>query len=90
MSSPLSVQIGESVIYQRLRNEAVLLEMNAQAYYGLDAVATEMWELLVEHHDVEVVLERLKAIYDVDEATVRKDLWALVDRMISAQLLKAG
>ena len=85
---PQRVEIGDAVIYQRLQDEAVLLDMNTQKYYGLDTVATDMWELLLEHHDVDVVVQRLSAIYDSEEVTLRKDLISLVENLVSVQLLK--
>jgi hypothetical protein len=87
---PESVVIGDAVIYQRLHDEAVLLDMNAQTYYGLDVVATDIWELLLEHGEVEIVVERLKSVYDTDEATLRNDVQGLILKLKAARLLKSA
>ena len=83
-----SVEIGEAVIYQRLKDEAVLLDLGKQTFYGLDPVATEMWELLLQHRDVETVIAKLKSIYEADESQIRQDLNGLIGDMVAAQLLK--
>ena len=92
MNNPVheSVVIGDAVIYQRLHDEAVLLDMNAQTYYGLDDVATDIWELLLEHGDIELVVERLKRSYNSDEATLRNDVQDLILKLKAARLLKSA
>jgi hypothetical protein len=88
--SPARVEISEDVIYQPLQGEVVLLNMTSQEYFGLNDVGTDMWKLLIEHRDVEIVLERLCDEYSAEKETLRKDLDTLIQRLISAGLLKAA
>ena len=88
--SPARVEKGDDVIYQALQNEIVLLNIKNQQYFGLDDVGSDMWKLLVEHGDVETVADRVSAEYDVDRATVREDLEALIRNLMAAGLLKAA
>jgi hypothetical protein len=83
-----SVEIGEAVIYQRLKEESVILELGGQTFYSLDPVATDMWELLLKHGEVETVIRKLTTIYQADEEVLRHDLGALIEAMIEAQLLR--
>ena len=75
------LQIGKDVLFQAVADEAVLLNINDNHYYGLDDVATRMWLLLVESGDAEVVVQQMLAEYEVDEVTLRQDLVALVAEM---------
>lgn len=84
------MQVGDSVIYQQVRDEIVLLHMEEQRYYGLDPVGTEMWKLLMKHSDADAIIEELSRTYNVDEATLRRDLDALTRELISKGLLKGG
>jgi hypothetical protein len=88
--SPNRVEPGDDVIFQALQDEIVLLNMKDQQYFGLDDVGSGMWKLLVEYGDVETVADRLCAEYEVDRATVRKDLGILIQNMMAAGLLKAA
>jgi hypothetical protein len=88
--SPARVEISEDVIYQPLQDEVVLLNMTSQQYFGLNDVGTDMWKLLIEHHDVETVFERLVDEYSVDKETLRGDLETLVKRLVAAGLLRAA
>ncbi len=87
LSMTARVSVPEYVLCQVLENESVLLNLETEHYYGLDEVGTRMWQLLDEHGDVGVVLERLLAEYDVDEATLRRDLTNLVDELAEEGLI---
>ena len=87
-SLPRSVLIGETVLYQELEEEVVLLNMADQQYYGLDDVAAQMWKCLLEVGDLVTAGDRLSRKYDVEGTTVRADLDRLVRDLLVAGLLK--
>ena len=87
---PQSVEIGDSVLYQTVGDEVVLLNMSTQQYFGLDGVATDVWQLLIEHKDIAVVTQRLTAMYSVDENTARADVQALISDLLAADLIKTA
>jgi len=86
-SDSTRVQIGDSVIYQNLKDEIVILNMTSQIYYGLDDVGATMWRVLLEHGSTGAAFEKLKSIYAVDEATLRRDLEGLIQNLAAAKLL---
>ena len=74
-------QVTPDVLFQTVANEAVLLNLNDSHYYGLDDVAMRIWQLLMEHGDIGAVVVQMLQEYVVDEATLRRDLAALVEEM---------
>ena len=66
----------------------MLLNIADNHYYGLDDVATRMWQLLAEHGTEDGVIEAMQAEYDVDEATLRRDLAALLTELEQRGLIK--
>jgi hypothetical protein len=86
---PTRVAASTKVLFQELNGECVLLNLDNDRYYGLDDVGTKMWQLLVEHGDVAVVVDRLLAEYggEVDEQTLRNDLGELIAKLAAAGLL---
>ena len=82
------LQIADDVLFQTVADEAVLLNMADNHYYGLDDVATRMWQLLVESGDGEAVIREMLTEYEVDEATLRQDFAALVAEMAQRGLIK--
>jgi len=83
-----TIKIGDSVLYQELEDEVVLLNMANQEYYGLNDVGAEMWKSLMETGTVEAAGDRLIAKYDIDDSVIRADLEVLVRNLIAAELLK--
>ncbi len=87
MKLPAQVAIPPDVLFQELEGEAVLLNLDTEHYYGLDEVGTRMWQLLAEHGDVATVAEQVLAEYDVDEATLHRDLADLIAELTDEGLL---
>ncbi|MCB0114738.1 MAG: PqqD family protein [Caldilineaceae bacterium] len=81
-------QVDENVLFQTVVDEAVLLNLNDNHYYGLDDIATRMWELIIEHGNVEDVIHQMLQEYAVDEATLRRDFAALMAEMEARELIK--
>jgi hypothetical protein len=87
---PAPVVVPAGVRFQELTGEAVLLNLDNDRYYGLDDVGTRIWQLLAEHGDIETVMTKMLAEYEVDEATLRADLQTLVKELLEAGLLTAA
>lgn len=82
------LQIVPDVLFQVVLDEAVLLNINDNHYYGLDDVATRMWQLLQASGDADVVVQQMLEEYEVDEATLRRDLASLVAEMEQRGLIQ--
>jgi len=78
----------EDVMFRELDGEAVLLNLDNEAYYGLDDVGTRIWELLTSSSSIEVALHRLLQEYDVDEVKLRADLEQLVGELVANGLVR--
>ena len=87
---PLAVTIGDAVLYQELDDEAVLLNMENQQYYGLNDVGARMWKSLMEAGSIAAAGELLGNTYDIEQTVIRADLESLVRDLLSAGLLKAA
>jgi len=85
---PGKLEIGDSVLYQALHDEVVLLNLANQRYYGLDDVGSRMWKSLLENGSVTQATAHLCEIYDAEETVIRTDLEVLVRDLLAAGLLK--
>ena len=79
---------ADGVLFQSVADEAVLLNIGDNRYYGLDDIATRMWQLLMEHGDEEAVIRQMLEEYDVEEPVLRQDFAALVAEMEQCGLIK--
>lgn len=84
---PSAVAIADSVLYQELEEEAVLLNMANQQYYGLNDVGAQMWKSLTEAGSIADAEDRLLKMYEIEQSTLRSDLEALVRDLLKAGLL---
>jgi len=81
----MKVSIPAEVVFRELAGEGLLMHMGAGTYFGLDAVGTRIWHLLVKHGYVDPVVTALHRDYAVDKTVLRGD----VDRLLKA-LAKNG
>ena len=75
------------VLFQPLGDEAVLLNLHNNRYYGLNEVGARMWQLLQEHGALDAVVTQMVAEYEVDEATLRQDLQTLIAQLVEQEML---
>jgi hypothetical protein len=84
---PRAVVVAADVLWQRVEDEIVVLDMGRQQYHALDDIGARMWEVLDACSDVGAACERLQGEYDVEPGTLAKDLTAFVAQLIDAGLL---
>ena len=74
-------------LFQPMGDEAVLLSLDSDHYFGLDDVGTRMYLLLTERLPFGEVVRRLLAEYEVGEPVLRRDLTAMVVKLERAGLI---
>jgi len=72
-----SITIPDDVLFRELDGEAVLLNLKTGVYFGLNPVATRMWQLIAERRPLARVLDTLLREYEVDRAVLESDLLEL-------------
>jgi len=82
------VIFAETVFAQEVDGEMVLLDMNSENYFGLDAVGTDIWQAIQEKETLQEVLETLLEQYDVEEDVLKKDLLAFVEKLKESELIE--
>jgi hypothetical protein len=68
--------------------ETVLLSLKTASYYGLDPIATRIWELLKDPRTISSVCEILLTEYDVDAERCRNEVIALSEQLINWGLVE--
>ncbi len=81
-------QISQDVLFRELAGEAVLLDLKSQRYFGLDPVATRIWQLLDEQRQTDRVLRAMLDEFEVEEAQLRKDLDGFLRELTDAGLIE--
>jgi hypothetical protein len=79
--------VNERALFRLIDEEAVILNLENGEYFGLNAVAVRVWELLAEGRSVNTIFEALLSEYEVDSPVLRSDLEELLADLVEAKLI---
>jgi len=88
MNLNTKVTFADTVFAQEVDGEMVLLDMNSENYFGLDAVGTDIWQAMQEKETLQEVLEVLLEQYEVEEDVLKKDLLNFVNKLQESGLVE--
>lgn len=72
------IVISPDVLVQNMANQAVLLDLESEHYFGLDEVGMDIWQGLEAGMTTEAIRAKLLAEYDVEEQRLDGDMEAFV------------
>jgi hypothetical protein len=81
------VSTPADVLIRDLDGEAVLLNLNSEAYFGLDEVGARMWHHLTTATTIQAAYEQLLAEYEVEPDRLRQDLLDLIEKLVTHGLV---
>ncbi len=82
------VQRNNSVLTARLDEELAMLNIERGMYYGLDEIATHIWEKIAEPRRVSDVCNELIDEFDVSADRCQRETLVLLDWLNAQNLLK--
>jgi len=77
-----------SVLAADIGGELVLMSVSQWHYFGLNSVASDIWERLASPVRVETLCETLSAEYDGDIKVIRQDVMELLSKLASRELIE--
>jgi hypothetical protein len=81
-------RISKDVLTQEVAGETVLLDLASESFFGLDAVGTRVWQLLVEGRQRTEIIESLLSEYEVKRPDLERDIDELLEQLAEAGLLR--
>jgi hypothetical protein len=88
ISFKAKISVPKQVLVRTFQNESVLLNLDSESYHGLDDVGTRMWQALSQSAKIQAAYESLLPEYEVDAATLQKDLEAFIENMVERGLVE--
>ena len=85
----MQYRIPDTVVFQDLHGEFVLLDLEGESYFGLDTIGSDIWRLLSDGLDQAAIVERLLVSYEGSRDEITGDVAEFVDRLLEHGLLKA-
>ena len=87
---PERFMANPAVVFRELDGETVLLNLDSGVYFGLDAVGTRVWTLLLEHGTPAPVCAQMEHEYEVERDPLERDVQRLVRELHQKGLIVAA
>jgi len=81
------LQRAESVTFEVVADEAILIDINTGTYFSLNEVGTEFWQMLDGEQTIEQHAQTIANKYEVETDIVVADLLELANEMARDDLL---
>ena len=82
-----TITLSPDVISQEVSGETVLLDLESENYFGLDAVGTRIWQLIKENDDLQAIYNTLLEEYEVEEQRLQTDLETILGEITQLGLV---
>jgi hypothetical protein len=81
------VTVPSDVLAKVIDGETVLLDLKSECYFGLDEVATRMWQVMTSSDSIEAARATLLEEYDVEPERLREDMDGLLEELVKRGLV---
>ena len=82
------VVVTKDQVSADLSGEAAILNLKSGIYFGLNTVGASIWKLIQEPRTVNEINDAIVQEYDVDPDQCEKDLLALLEELLSKELIE--
>lgn len=81
------LQRSSEILFSEIDQDKVMIDIQRGAYFGLNPVAGEIWEMLETQRTPTEIIQTLLQDYDIDEATCQAETLAVLQRMVRLNLV---
>jgi hypothetical protein len=82
------ITVPENVLFRKIDDEAVILNIDSENYYGLDDMGARMWSLLTTSDTIQTAYDALLAQYEVEPERLEADLHKLIATLVEKKLIE--
>ncbi|VWX62130.1 lasso peptide biosynthesis PqqD family chaperone [Sphingorhabdus sp. 109] len=82
------VQRNPEMVSADMDGEMVMMSIEDSAYYGLNAVGSDLWEAMEKPVSVTALCDRVTENFDIDLATCRSDVMELLTDLRARNLVQ--
>lgn len=81
------IQLDPELLYSKIGDEIVLLEIESGKYFKIDSVGSQIWEIIKEPITIESICQQLVEAYDVSLEKCYKDVLPFIERLQNDKLI---
>lgn len=78
---------SDQAIANAVADETVILHLGSGTYFGLDPIGARLWSAIKDGAIPASLCDDLVAEYDIDQATLERDLRTLIDELAANDLI---
>jgi hypothetical protein len=78
----------ENILFSEIDQDKVMIDIERGAYFGMNPVAGDIWEMLQNPLTPQQVIENLLAAYEVEPETCQKETMQVLQRMVRLKLVQ--
>ena len=78
----------ERVTWDEIDDETLIINVETGYYFSLDGVGSLIWSMLANGDDEPDIVAGIVSEFDVDEATARADVKALIGALVGEELIR--
>ena len=79
---------NKKIIQSKIGEEVVMLDMESGFYFGLNSVASVIWNLLEQEIAFDVLIDKLMETFDVERSLCESDTRELIDQMLEKKIIR--
>jgi len=83
-----TIRRNPEMVHSDMDGETVMMSVNEGNYYGLNGVASQIWELLEQEMRVDAICTELLKRFDVEEEQCRSEVLAFLDEMATSNVIE--
>jgi hypothetical protein len=76
-----TIKRTEGIVEVEIDGELVMMSIENGAYYGLDTVASRVWELIENPQTIKVICDQLLEEFDVTKEQCLEDIFTFLNAM---------
>lgn len=81
---------AENILFSEIDQDKVMIDIERGAYFGMNPVAGEIWDMLEAPHSPQQVIQKLMALYEVDAETCQTETLQILQRMARLKLVEVA
>ncbi|MWV26965.1 PqqD family protein [Aurantiacibacter rhizosphaerae] len=85
-----SWSIDQQAVQSKVGDETIILHLESGTYFGLDAIATRIWQGLKEGNTPDLICEELATEFNMNQAVVEADARSFISELIKHGLVSKG
>lgn len=79
---------AENILFSEIDQDKVMIDIERGAYFGMNPVAGEIWDMLETPQTPQQIIDKLLAEYEVDAETCQAETLAVLQRMTRLKLVE--